>query len=61
MWSGRPRPRASSGKTQFFLLGSLTHLQLGRAYTISGDTTKAKTAYQDFLKLWKDADPDIPS
>jgi len=35
-------------------------LQLGRAYTLSGDTTKAKTAYQDFLTLWKDADPDIP-
>ena len=43
-----------------FLLGSLAHLQLGRAYAISGDTAKAKTAYQDFLTLWKDADPDIP-
>jgi len=37
-----------------------THLQLGRAYAAQGDTTKAKTAYQDFLTLWKDADPDIP-
>jgi hypothetical protein len=34
-------------------------LQLGRAYAISGDETKANTAYQDFLILWKDADPDI--
>ena len=25
-----------------------------------GDTAKARTAYQDFLTLWKDADPDIP-
>jgi tetratricopeptide (TPR) repeat protein len=43
-----------------FLLGSLTRLQLARTYAISGDTANAKTAYQDFLTLWKDADPDIP-
>ena len=49
-----------AGIVQNFLLGSLARLQLGRAYTISGDTAKAKTAYQDFLTLWKDADPDIP-
>jgi tetratricopeptide (TPR) repeat protein len=48
------------GIVQNFLLGSLAHLQLGRAYAISGDTAKAKTAYKDFLTLWKDADPDIP-
>lgn len=41
-------------------LGSLSHLGLGRAYALQGDTGKAKTAYQDFLALWKDADPDIP-
>ena len=40
--------------------GALAHLQLGRAYVISGDTTKAKTAYQDFFALWANADPDIP-
>jgi hypothetical protein len=40
--------------------GALAHLQLGRAYTMAGDTAKAKTAYQSFLKQWKDADPDIP-
>jgi Flp pilus assembly protein TadD len=49
-----------TGIVQNFLLGSLAHLQLGRAYVISGDTAKAKAAYQDFLKIWKDADPDIP-
>jgi tetratricopeptide (TPR) repeat protein len=41
-------------------IGVLAHLQLGRAYAMSGDTAKAKDAYQDFLTLWKDADPDIP-
>ena len=41
-------------------IGALAHLQLGRAFVLSGDKTKAKTAYQDFLTLWKDADPDIP-
>ena len=43
-----------------FPLASLVHLQLGRAYAMQGDTAKAKAAYQDFLTLWKDADPDIP-
>ena len=41
-------------------IGALAHLQLGRAYALSGDKAKAKNAYQDFLTLWKDADPDIP-
>ena len=41
-------------------IGALAHLQLGRAYVISGDMAKAKNAYQDFLTLWNDADADIP-
>ena len=41
-------------------IGALAHLGLGRAYALSGDKTKAKSAYQDFLTIWKDADPDIP-
>ena len=41
-------------------IGALAHLQIGRAYAMTGDTTKAKAAYQDFLTLWKDADHDIP-
>lgn len=41
-------------------IGALAHLQIGRAYAIQGDAPKAKAAYQDFLTLWKDADPDIP-
>jgi DNA-binding winged helix-turn-helix (wHTH) protein/tetratricopeptide (TPR) repeat protein len=41
-------------------IGAVAHLQLARAYTLSGDNTKAKAAYQAFLTLWKDADLDIP-
>jgi serine/threonine protein kinase len=41
-------------------LGALAHLGLGRAYVLQGDAAKARRAYQDFLALWKDADPDIP-
>jgi eukaryotic-like serine/threonine-protein kinase len=43
-----------------FVTGVLAHLQLGRAYAMAGDTTRAKAAFKDFLTLWKDADPDIP-
>ena len=41
-------------------IGALAGLQLGRAYAILGDRTKAKSAYESFLTLWQDADPDIP-
>jgi predicted Zn-dependent protease len=40
--------------------GALAYVQLGRAFAISGDTIKARTAYREFLALWKDADADIP-
>jgi eukaryotic-like serine/threonine-protein kinase len=42
------------------VLGALAHLQLGRARAMSNDKEGARTAYQNFLALWKDADPDIP-
>ena len=38
----------------------LAHLGLARAYTMSGDTAKARAMYREFLALWKDADSDIP-
>jgi eukaryotic-like serine/threonine-protein kinase len=42
------------------LFGPLSRLGLARAYVLQGDTAKARAAYQDFLALWKDADPEIP-
>jgi DNA-binding winged helix-turn-helix (wHTH) protein/tetratricopeptide (TPR) repeat protein len=41
-------------------IGALARLQLGRAYAMAGDQSKAKAAYNDFLNLWKDADANIP-
>jgi eukaryotic-like serine/threonine-protein kinase len=41
-------------------LGALAHLGLARAYSLQGDIVKAHAAYQNFVTLWKDADPDIP-
>jgi eukaryotic-like serine/threonine-protein kinase len=41
-------------------IGALAHLGVGRAYAMQGDSSRARSAYQDFLVLWKDADPDIP-
>jgi Tfp pilus assembly protein PilF/predicted Ser/Thr protein kinase len=41
-------------------IGALAHLGLARAYAMQGDATKARTKYQDFLTLWKDADPRVP-
>ena len=40
--------------------GALARLGLARAYALEGDRKKAGTAYEDFLRLWKDADPGIP-
>ena len=41
-------------------IGALAHLDIGRAYAMQADFPRARVAYQDFLALWKDADPDIP-
>jgi tetratricopeptide (TPR) repeat protein len=48
------------GLTRTCETGALAHLGLARAYALEGDTAKAKAAYQNFLTIWKDADPDIP-
>ncbi len=39
---------------------NLSHLGLGRAQALQGNTAAAKSAYQDFFAAWKDADPDLP-
>jgi hypothetical protein len=64
------KPPPNSGKFQKFLdhrgivvsdpVGAVARLQLGRAFALSGDKTKPKAAYQDFLTVWKDADTDLP-
>jgi serine/threonine protein kinase/tetratricopeptide (TPR) repeat protein len=41
-------------------LMGLAPLYLARAYAQQNDGAKTRAAYQDFLALWKDADPDIP-
>jgi len=41
-------------------VGVLARLGLARAYAVQGNTEKSRSGYQDFLVLWKDADPDIP-
>ena len=38
----------------------LAYVGLARAAVLSGDTAKARQAYQEFFELWKDADADIP-
>jgi tetratricopeptide (TPR) repeat protein len=43
-----------------FVTGALAHLQLARAQAMMGDKAAARKSYQNFLTLWKDADPDIP-
>ncbi|HEV2469674.1 MAG TPA: protein kinase [Candidatus Sulfotelmatobacter sp.] len=48
------------GAAGFSIEYPLAHLGLGRAYAVQGDNAKARTAYQDFLAAWKDADPDVP-
>jgi eukaryotic-like serine/threonine-protein kinase len=48
------------GAVRNFPLGAMARLGLARAYAIQGDSAKARTLYQDFFTLWKDAGPDMP-
>jgi serine/threonine protein kinase len=48
------------GIVKNWITGALAHLQLGRAQLMLGDTAAARKSYQEFLALWKNADPDIP-
>jgi hypothetical protein len=41
-------------------LHPLSQLELARSLALVGDTAGARTAYQDFIAQWKDADPDLP-
>ncbi len=41
-------------------VGPAARLQLARSLHDSGETTRAKAVYSEFLTLWKEADPDIP-
>ncbi|MBV8829221.1 MAG: protein kinase, partial [Acidobacteriaceae bacterium] len=43
-----------------FVLGALAHVQLARALAMAGDSNGARNKYQDFLAMWKNADPGIP-
>jgi tetratricopeptide (TPR) repeat protein len=49
--------RSASGASPYC---ALARLGLARSYALTGDAAKARTTYQDFFTLWKDADPDIP-
>ena len=51
---------AERGIVQDNIWGALAHLQLARAQVMMGDKAAARKSYNDFLTLWKDADPDIP-
>jgi len=42
------------------VIGPLARLQLGRAQKLMGDNASARKSYEEFLHLWKDADPDLP-
>jgi len=49
-----------SGVVRGFVTGSLSILQLARAQVLMNDEEAGRKSYEDFLALWKNADPDLP-
>jgi len=43
-----------------YITGPLARLQLGRSQRLMGDEASARKSYEEFLSIWKDADPDLP-
>lgn len=41
-------------------IGALAYLQMARAHRMMGDKAPARKWYEDFLDLWRDADPEVP-
>jgi len=64
--SGQPQQAAAEFQKMIrnrpwnYPLFALARLQLARAEAMSGNKENAGKNYQDFLTLWKDADPDLP-
>jgi hypothetical protein len=56
----RRTPKAFFIATSSRRTSSLPIGVFGRAYALAGDLSKARKFYQDFLAMWKDADPDVP-
>jgi hypothetical protein len=48
------------GVVQGFVTGALSSPQLARAQVLMHDEEAARKSYEDFLALWKNADPDLP-
>ena len=53
-------PGWGAGWNPLYIGHPLARLGLARAAALAGDASKSRRAYQDFLALWKDADPDVP-
>ena len=53
-------PGWSDGPVPLHIGQPLARLGLARAAALAGDTARSRVAYQDFLALWRDADPDLP-